>query len=463
MPTLRRLFVLLTSVRSRRSLLGLTLLLQAVVLAIGLAAVFSDTRHRVAVALQDRIVTENVKTAEGIAETMESMDLGEVACSTPGAFRAQKLVEGIHLPAGAFVCVLDENDKIVCHPDLKANPSLCGIDLRNMQIQGRGDDQLRLGEADRGSVLAGRTTFPRNGVHYVAAKYIPSIKARLLVQQPESGLVALGDSASSNLWVRAGLASIGILGLTGAVSFVLIRRHDRVLETINAGLEKEIVRRVNESMAARHALILGLAKLADFRDTDTGRHVERVCAYSEALAKHLALTIPEISPAWIDDLRLAASLHDIGKVGIADRILLKPGKLTPEEREQIQRHAKMGADTLGAIREKLGDDRLVVLAQDIAMHHHERWDGAGYPNGLRGEAIPLAARIVSLADVYDALTSARVYKAGMTHAQAAAILREGAGTQFDPRVVAAFDALEAEFERIRREMTGGSLPVLAAA
>ena len=161
---------------------------------------------------------------------------------------------------------------------------------------------------------------------------------------------------------------------------------------------------------------------------------------------------PEIDEAWIRDLRLAAALHDIGKVGIADSALLKPGRLTDEERREMQRHPKVAADTLLAIYQQMGDDNLIALSVQVALYHHEKWDGSGYPFNLKAQAIPLPARIVAVADVYDALTSKRVYKDAMPHEQACQIIRNDSGTHFDPAVVDAFMQVADAFPALREEI-----------
>jgi putative two-component system response regulator len=195
-----------------------------------------------------------------------------------------------------------------------------------------------------------------------------------------------------------------------------------------------------------------LAKLADHRDSDTGRHLDRICAYSRLLAEAIRDQRPEIDDQWIERLTLASSMHDIGKVGVPDRILLKPGTLTHEEFDVMKRHPLIGADTLIAIRERMGDDELLRMSIEVALSHHERWDGSGYPFGLAGEQIPLSGRIVALADVYDALTSKRVYKEAFPHARAVAIIRSESGKQFDPMLVEAFERVSDGFDGIRREL-----------
>src|SRR5262249_30851358 len=149
---------------------------------------------------------------------------------------------------------------------------------------------------------------------------------------------------------------------------------------------------------------------------------------------------------------LTSPLHDIGKVGIPDGILLKPGKLTAEEFEIMKRHTTLGAETLDAALERFPEARFLQIARDIAATHHERWDGTGYPRGLAGRQIPLAGRIVALADVYDALTSKRAYKEAFTHAVARSIILEGSGSHFDPDVAGAFQRVEDQFIAIRKTL-----------
>lgn len=213
---------------------------------------------------------------------------------------------------------------------------------------------------------------------------------------------------------------------------------------------EEAEQRQTERVRSRDTLIFGLAKLAEHRDTDTGAHLERISEYVVVLAEEMRGEHEMIDDAWIETLRVASSLHDIGKVGIPDAVLCKPGKLDDDERAVIQTHTRLGAETLRAIRERQGEDALLEMSERIAAEHHERWDGEGYPAGIGGDSIALAARIISVADVYDALTSKRVYKPAMSHEQALEIMLSGRGTQFDPGVVAALERAGARFDAIRR-------------
>jgi putative two-component system response regulator len=212
------------------------------------------------------------------------------------------------------------------------------------------------------------------------------------------------------------------------------------------------------SLETRDMTIFALAKLAESRDPDTGHHLERVQAYSRLLAQELLRSgaYPEQLDAGFVNLIFETSpLHDIGKVAIPDCVLLKPGRLSDEEFSIMKAHTTMGAETLAAAAGKFPKAKYLLMAREIAESHHERWDGGGYPNGLKGEAIPLSGRIVALADVYDALVSRRVYKASMTHVTARSIILEGRGTHFDPKVVEAFLAVEQRFKEVGQRFSGG--------
>jgi cyclic di-GMP phosphodiesterase len=209
------------------------------------------------------------------------------------------------------------------------------------------------------------------------------------------------------------------------------------------------------SLESRDMVVFAMAQLAESRDRETGKHLERVREYTQLLTRKL-MTFPELHEK-IDD-RFAqlvyetSPLHDIGKVGIPDAILLKQGKLNAEEFAIMQTHTTLGAATLDAALEKFPDAQFLRFARDIVACHHERYDGAGYPRGLKGEEIPLCARIVAVADVYDACTSNRVYRAAMPHGDAVKIISDGAGTHFDPLVVSAFLQVADQFARICNEM-----------
>jgi PAS domain S-box-containing protein len=220
-------------------------------------------------------------------------------------------------------------------------------------------------------------------------------------------------------------------------------------------LESELRSSFENLRQARAATIMGLAKLAEFRDKGTGRHLERICRYTRILAKELAHKPAYrgyITPQYLDDISLSAILHDIGKVGVPDAILLKPDRLTSAEFEVVKNHCILGGNVLEAAESQVRGESFLTIGKQIAYHHHEKWDGSGYPAGLSGETIPLSTRIVALADVYDALTSRRSYKKAYSHEEAVAIIVREKGCHFDPDVVEAFLAHEKKFNEIRREM-----------
>ncbi len=219
-----------------------------------------------------------------------------------------------------------------------------------------------------------------------------------------------------------------------------------------AYLEAEVARRTREVQAIQDVTIQAMASLAETRDSDTGNHIRRTQHYVRALAERLR-DHPRfahfLTDANIVLLFKSAPLHDIGKVGIPDRILLKPGRFTPEEFAIMKTHCALGRDAIAQAEAILGMKvDFLTLAKEIAYSHQEKWDGSGYPEGLAGDAIPISARLMALADVYDALISRRVYKDGMSHEAAAEIILAGAGQHFDPDVVAAFTAIQDQFQAI---------------
>ncbi len=202
----------------------------------------------------------------------------------------------------------------------------------------------------------------------------------------------------------------------------------------------------NPTEADRHAY-LTLARLVESREDPTGRHVDRISAFTRLLAVELSAK-GVIDHVEIDDIASAAALHDLGKAAIPDVILFKPGKLTPSEFQSTQQHTTHGA----AAFSPNSDVPFHRLAYAIIRSHHEKWDGTGYPDGLVGENIPFPARIVAVADAYDALTSSRVYKPATSHERSVGIITRASGAHFDPTVVASFEALAPEFDTTRRRL-----------
>jgi putative two-component system response regulator len=234
-----------------------------------------------------------------------------------------------------------------------------------------------------------------------------------------------------------------------------LRRAQIELEKYNLHLEDLVREKVAEISDSQMATIVALAKMAESRDDDTGVHIERTQTFCKLLAEKLRdnpNTADQINETFVENIFNAAPLHDIGKVGIADHILLKPGKLTLEEFEVMKTHTLIGANTLQTVYDRYPRNIFLNMGIAIARSHHEKWDGSGYPEGLAGKNIPFAARIMAVADVYDALRSKRPYKPAFTHEKSCAIIQAGAGRHFDPEMIAAFRSIETGFAETRERM-----------
>lgn len=257
---------------------------------------------------------------------------------------------------------------------------------------------------------------------------------------------------------------------TGGYVYVILltARHgsDDTLKGLSAGADDLIPKPFNPaelmlrvqiaerilSLETRDVTIFALAKLAESRDPETGAHLERVCSYSRLLAQHLSCQpgFSEVTDAYVRLIFQTSPLHDIGKVAIPDCVLLKPGRLSDREFEVMKSHTTLGAQTLDAALRQHPEAHFLRMARDIAATHHERFDGTGYPAGLKGADIPLCGRIVAVADVYDALTTKRIYKNAFAHDVARAIILEERRSHFDPDIVDAFLSAEPEFLAIRQ-------------
>ena len=215
-------------------------------------------------------------------------------------------------------------------------------------------------------------------------------------------------------------------------------------------LETRVIERTNEILETRDLVFFTLARLAESRDPETGHHLERIEGYTRLLTQWLSKNGPyqeTLTKQYCDEICRSSILHDIGKVGIPDSILLKPGKLTADEFEIMKQHAEIGAEALKDSLVQSEFSSFLSLAVEIARYHHERFNGKGYPQGLSGTKIPLSARIVAVADVFDALTSERIYKKAMPAEEAKMLIRSESGEHFDPEIVKAFEAQWEEFKQ----------------
>lgn len=286
--------------------------------------------------------------------------------------------------------------------------------------------------------------------HAAVALRLPADEGYLVVHRPLERVAVEPEAVVGALATTPLIAWVWFSPLLVIVIYLIVTRVYDELEKQRKQAEGVSLRRIQSLARTRDAVIYGLASVAESRDEVTGRHVERVSFYASQLAK-TASRHPKfrdvVNSEFIQHIAIAAVLHDIGKVGIEDSILFKPGPLDDWERKRMQQHSRIGGRYLAEIEQRLGFSKVIRMAREIAVHHHERWDGTGYPDGLSGDAIPLAARIAAIADVYEALTSLRDYKPPFSRRRCVEIIRQGARTQFDPDLVEIFLKLEDMFRR----------------
>ncbi len=284
------------------------------------------------------------------------------------------------------------------------------------------------------------------------------MKANKLTEHvPVIFLTALSEEG--NEAIGLGLGAVDYMTKPFSPSLVKARIHNHLqLKLYQDDLEEMVKKRSQELLLTQEVTIESLASLAEYRDPETGGHIQRTKNYVKALALHLKEQ-PKfknlLNDNIIEQLFISAPLHDIGKVGVKDSILLKPGKLTAEEFDEMKKHTSFGQKAIAIVEKKLGHDSFLTVAAEIASTHHERWDGSGYPLGLKGEDIPLSGRIMAIADVYDALISKRVYKEGMSHEKAVEIILHGDAKSdaghFDPDILKVFKEIQDEFYDISQQ------------
>lgn len=404
--------------------------------------------------VREQTLADNVLVAQQLTRLIAEMRIGDVRTNAAEWERMQGVVSDVQLPNSGYVCLVDNaSNGLICHPELKTPPATIltappAKDVLQSQVLALRTDEasgpVRVENASK-TVIAGDILATANAVEVVAAAQIPQWNARLLVHQMGVGIDRRVAEVTSSISLIGLLVVTGIVASTTLALIYVVRKYNDRLLRINGQLEERVEERTRALRKTRDAVIFGLAKLAESRDTDTGEHLERISSYTTLLARQMREDGIDLDPMLIRNVGLASSLHDIGKVGVADRILLKPGQLDQEERCEMETHATRGGDCLSAVSDRLGEDDFLQIAKEIAYAHHEKWDGTGYPVGLAGQSIPIAARIVAVADVYDALRSRRPYKEPMSHEKASLILQEGCGTHFDPVVIEAFLNCEKDF------------------
>lgn len=290
--------------------------------------------------------------------------------------------------------------------------------------------------------------------HFTGGGYKSLLILPLIMKNVNRGFLVF-TARSVEAFVKSHVSFLESIG--GQISFS-IERGELIdeIEQYTKNLEHTIEIRTKEILKTQKSMIFALSKIADTRDRTTGDHLERIRSYCVLIAQILKYSgNDEITNQFIRDLYDSSILHDIGKVGIPDSILLKKDRLTPDELQIMLKHATIGYEALKTASKDLGEDSFLKMALDITLYHHERWDGSGYPFGLRGTDIPLSARIVAIADVYDALTTARPYKKAFTHEESLDVMNKEAN-KFDPKLLNIFMGNAEEFNQIRMRFISDS-------
>jgi hypothetical protein len=267
--------------------------------------------------------------------------------------------------------------------------------------------------------------------------------------EPSEAVVAAID----RLWIVGAITFGWIIALSVTMLYLQIGRHHDKLDEVRSILDARVLQRSQALIRTRDAVIFAISRLADYRDHETGNHLERISSYSTVLASEMAhhpKFAARVTPSFVRLIGVSSVLHDIGKIGIEDSILRKPGPLTSPQRQRMQQHVLSAEECLREIQQRMGHSSLLDMGRLIAVAHHEKWDGTGYPYGLAGEQIPLEARIVAVADVYDALSTRRVYKEALPHEECVTLIREEGGRHFDPDIIEVWLTIESKFLEISR-------------
>lgn len=417
---------------------------QAVALAIGFAVVYARTHGSVVGNVESFVLARNAEVARTLTSVIGDLP-ADYDPDDERWRRAQQAVEELRLPSGGFACITDASGRIACHPDIADEPRLRRV---NVGAETFVDIAPTADLALPADVRTGVIDFGVDGLHYVAAAEAGGAGSRIYVHQPAGGLARATALLTGDLLLTIIGTGVVVTVLTAAGGYVLARRTTGTMVRTQEDLEEAVSRRTRQLRRSREAVMTALAQLAEHRDNETGEHVDRISRYAVVLSDALRDRHAEIDDEWIDRIRVASRLHDIGKVAVPDAVLLKPGKLDEAEFEQIKRHTTVAADTLLSVHRDLESDPMLAMAVEIALYHHEKWDGSGYPMGVAGDAIPLSARIVAVIDVFDALRSPRVYKPGLPLERVRTIIEDSAGGHFDPTIVEVFLARLDEIDAI---------------
>ena len=425
---------------SQRSILLSSIIIVQLACLLG-AILFFDVwiTHNFQQVISQRIMHASQQLASELSKTISLLEVQTLSPNTQDREIVKDLIEGADIAGTTYVAIYLPQT----HQFLGLTPNLLSAS-QETQL-------LSLAK----SYFENPQNPPLSHDFTIATRTLPNLNAQLLVFQDEQFVQSRIIHITRRVKIIGMLITIIVISLSAFFTLFVFSRYENELDMINTSLENKVEDRSKALLRSRDAVIFGLAKLAESRDDQTGQHLERICRYVKILAKHLADENNQIDGIPIEILAETAALHDIGKVAIPDQILLKPGKLTPLERETINQHAGIGGDTLMAIKRKWGNDPFLITASQIAYAHHERWDGKGYPFGLAGRDIPFAARIVAVADVYDALRTKRTYKDAFSHKDTVQYIINESGKHFDPRIVEVFLRYEKQFKMISESIQDG--------
>lgn len=434
-------------VKTRR-LFALILLAQLGCVAVGLSIYHLYVSSALAQAQQDEARVELARQLQALCAELDGHDLAWLK-RDPQALRSLFAHWEITRDADdGELLVLDASGNVTATSDL-ADKSLASDAKGPLKLTRASASWGAFGDPIRGNVK-----LPDGQTQIALAQGLPSRDGYVLMTRSADAQKVSSAAVESAMWMAGGITLLWTIALQAATVSMIISYCTQEQSRVAAQPEVEALRQAQALVRTQETVIFGLAKLSDSRDADTGSHLERIAHYSSALAAALR-PCPEfrdqITPGFVQLIGLSSALHDIGKVGVEDSILRKPGLLTAEERARMQRHTQIGEECLMEIERRLGSSNFLQMAREISSAHHEQWDGGGYPLGLSGEQIPLSARIVALADVYDALSQKRVYKNALPHDECVALIAEAAGTHFDPRVVDVFLQIHNRFLQISEQ------------
>jgi len=439
---------------SRFKQISLIILCQTACVAVGLWM-----EHQFATSSVHRIAMEQARTevetlAERGRENLAELSFDAIAADVQLQSQIRNQLES-DAPNDGGSLIVDRNWRVV----------LAAQDSPNVQTVhptvGEQIDWMPFDDSSKPNTKVLQGSFNiANGEHLAAARMLTSGVGYVVVYRPVANVLLSSTMLIRSLPWLSGVTLLWTSALLASVITLLLTRFYDGVDRERKQAASEMLLRTQNLVRTRDAVIFGLAKLADSRDPETGEHLERISIYSTTFAATLRRH-PNysniVSSSFVRLIGISSALHDIGKVGIQDSILRKPAELTPSEHESMQSHTTIGADCIKEIEQRLGSSNFLHMAHEIAMAHHERWDGKGYPNGLSGESIPLAARIVAIADVYDALSSKRVYKPEFPHDECVALIRDEAGKQFDPNLVEVWLSIEPKFRDIALQYAGAPL------